>query len=59
MKFSVTFQDVRRPIKLETESIEVDANTPFDAFPIANEIFFTKHPQEKDEDFLVNCPSSG
>lgn len=57
MKFSVTFTDVRIPALREEEAIEVEADSNFDAIPLATEIFFTRHHEEKIGDFLVGCAS--
>jgi len=56
-KFTVTFQDDRRPIQRATESIVVEADSSFDAIPVATALFFQKYPDEKIQDFVVNCPS--
>ena len=57
-KFTVTFQDERRPIKQPTESIDVEAESSFQAIPLATALFFQKYPDERIQDFLVNCPSA-
>ena len=56
-KFTVTFQDERTPIQRPTESIDVEAESSFQAIPLATAIFFQKYPEERIQDFLVNCPS--
>ena len=57
-KFTVMFQDERRPTQRPTESIDVEAESSFNAIPVATALFFQKYPEERIQDFWVECTSA-